>query len=342
LKTGINPGAVLILSVLLSGCESIAYYSQAVGGQFEIWSKQRDIDTVMMDPEVDAKLKERIEVARQARVFATDVLKLPDNKSYSRYADIGRNYVVWNVVATPAYSIEPIESCFPVVGCVSYRGYYAKAEATEHARAIKSEGKDVYVGGVTAYSTLGWFDDPLLNTMLTRSDAAIAALIFHELAHQVVFIKGNTQFNESFATAVERIGLLQWARAQKSSSKLEPYFEAKRKRESVVKLVLEAREKLDRAYQGNANQGAGRQAKAKQFQFAALQQRYVELKDRGGGTPGFDQFFASDINNASLALFGDYHARVDEFTALFEGSDKDWPKFYAAVRALAKRERRQN
>lgn len=334
----------LILSALVSGCQSIEYYSQAVAGQSSIWMHQRDIEVVLSDPSVDSKTKAQLQTALHAREFASRVLKLPDNGSYSQYVDLERDYVIWNVVATPRYSVDAIESCFPVVGCVSYRGYYKKEAALEYAQQRKRAGFDVYVGGVSAYSTLGWFDDPMLSSMLLRSDAAIAGLIFHELAHQEVYIKDDTRFNESFATAVERIGLQQWGAAQSSNQELDDYFAQKQKRSEVVRLVLEFREQLREAYIANAAASEDRLATVKRQQFKKLKSRYAELKQANGGTPGFDRFFASGLNNASLALFGEYHGWVEAFGRLFEDSERNWEVFYAAVETLSRKpeaERRQ-
>lgn len=344
LKTITKLCIALILSALLSGCQSIEYYSQAVAGQSSIWMHQRDIEVVLSDPSVDFQTKAQLQTALGAREFASRVLKLPDNGSYSQYVDLGRDYVIWNVVATPRYSVDAIESCFPVVGCVSYRGYYKKEAALEYAQQQKRAGLDVYVGGVSAYSTLGWFDDPMLSSMLLRSEAAIAGLIFHELAHQVVYIKDDTRFNESFATAVELIGLRQWGAAQSSNRELEDYFAQKQKRSDVVSLVLEFREQLRVAYLANALASEDSLATVKHEQFKTLKSRYAELKQAGGGTPGFDRFFASDLNNASLALFGEYHGWVEAFERLFEDSERDWEAFYAAVETLSRMpeaERRQ-
>ncbi len=298
---------------------------------------QRDIQAVLSDPSVNTKTKARLEVAYQARRFASRELLLPDNQSYSRYVDLERDYVIWNVVATPPYSVDAIESCFPIAGCVSYRGYYRKKAALEYGKKLQQKGLDVYVGGVSAYSTLGWFDDPLLNTMLARSDAAIAGLVFHELAHQVVYIKDDTRFNESFATAVEEIGLRQWAAEQGLNQSLQNYFSDRAKRKDIVRIVLESREQMRTAYTAYASAGESRLAKAKRVQFERLKNRYKELKRVGGGTPGFDRFFATELNNASLALFGEYHGWVDAFEQLFEQSGGDWELFYAAVKTLSQK-----
>lgn len=340
LKTNIKLSMGLILSVLLAGCQSIDYYSQAVGGQAQIWRAQRDIGVLLSDPNIDLQLKRRLRNARRARNFASTELRLPENNSYLSFVALDRDYVVWNVIVTPRYSVDAVKSCFLIVGCVSYRGYYKKKAAIEQAEKQKQAGFDVYVGGVSAYSTLGWFDDPLLSTMLTRSDTAIAGLIFHELAHQKVFIKGDTKFNESFATAVEQIGLSQWARVHDINQynvmpSFDAYFSEKEKRDKIVRLVLDAREQMRRAYQENESAGENSLALIKREQFSMLKKRYAELQKVGGGLPGFDQFFESHLNNASLALFGEYHGWLDAFEHLYEQSGRDWRVFYAAVKALS-------
>lgn len=325
----------LILSVLLSGCQSLTYYSQAVNGQVDIWSRQRDIEVVLADPETDPLLRARLESAVQARRFASDELGLPDNISYTRFVDLERDFVVWNVVAAPRYSVEPLNYCFPVVGCVSYRGYFDKQDAAAWAEQQRQSGLDVYMGGVSAYSTLGWFDDPLLNTMLSRSDAAIAALIFHELAHQKIFIKGDTRFNESFATAVEEIGLTVWAQTQDERENVMAYLERQKQRGAVFDLLLEARDRLRIAYEKNSELGDSRLAELKRVEFDRLRRQYAALRAAGEGTPGFDKFFESELNNASLALFGAYHGWVSAFKKVFDQSGGDWEVFYARVEDLA-------
>jgi len=326
----------LILSVLLTGCQTIGYYSQAVGGHTAIWLGQRDIEEVLADPKVDEAVKRQLRELKQVREFASARLMLPRNDSYSRYVDTGRQYVVWNVVATPRYSVEPVKSCFPVVGCVSYRGYYDREEAIAQAGKLKAGGLDVFVGGVGAYSTLGWFDDPLLNTMLSRSRADTTALIFHELAHQQVFIKGDTKFNESFATAVAEMGLNQWAREQGETKLLTEYRLQKARRAEVVALVLRSREAMQQAYLAAGPDDEQALAEIKAQQFAQMKSAYQALKKNGGGTPGFDRFFAADLNHASLALFGEYHGWVGAFKRLFEQNNRDWQAFYQAVEDLSK------
>lgn len=326
----------MILSALFSGCQTIGYYSQAVEGHSAIWMNQRDIDEVLADPAVDENTKSLLRELRQVREFASAELMLPRNGSYSRYVDTGRNYVVWNVVATPRYSVDAVKSCFPVVGCVSYRGYYDKAAAIYQAEKLKAQGLDVYIGGVGAYSTLGWFDDPLLNTMLTRSHADTISLIFHELAHQLVFVKDDTKFNESFATAVAELGLNQWALAQGQTKLLTEYRLEKKRREQVVALVLKAREGMRAAYLATDSKDQQLLSEIKHQQFNDLKADYQTLKESGGGTPGFDRFFASEINHASLVLFGEYHGWVAAFRRLFEQQERNWLEFYQSVDDLSK------
>ena len=322
----------LILTVLLSGCQSIQYYAQAVGGHVNVLRQQRPITEVLRDEAVTAKTREQLKQILVFRRFASDALSLPDNKSYTRYADLERNFAVWNVVATPKYSVEPVKSCFPIVGCLSYRGYYAKQDAVARAKQLKNDGLDVHVGGVSAYSTLGWFADPVLNTMLARSNAAMAGLLFHELAHQQLYVKGDTKFNESFATAVETLGLQQWAKAQAQTDAIDHYFAVKLKRAEVVKLVLVARERMHKAYLGQSDEK--RLAEIKQAQFKLLRDDYTQLRENGGGTPGFDRFFAAELNHATLALFGEYHGWVSAFERLFAQNKQNWKAFYRAAEML--------
>lgn len=320
--------------MLLGACQSISYYAQAVEGHVRILAKQTDIQKVINDERVNEKTRQQLQSVLSYRQFAISTLKLPENKSYTRYADLNRDYVVWNVVATPQYSVEPVKSCFPIVGCLSYRGYYDKQDAIDKARQLKKEGLDVHVGGVSAYSTLGWFTDPMLNTMLRRSDAAMAGLIFHEMAHQQTYIKDDTKFNESFATAVESIGLRQWASMNKNSEAIDLYFSDKSKREEVIKLILSARQRMQKAYLADENKLILDQIK--KAQFVKLSADYHQHKLTGGGTKGFDRFFKSDLNNASLALFAEYHGWLNAFENLFKQNQQDWHKFYNAVKALGK------
>lgn len=200
----------LLAVLLLNGCSSAAYYGQLAEGQWQLLRARQPVEQVVADPATSAQLRARLEHASQARVFASQQLKLPDNRSYRVYADIGRPYVVWNVFATPELSLQPVTHCFPIAGCVAYRGYYQQGAARGAAALMRQEGMDAYVGGVEAYSTLGWFDDPILSSMVGWSEERLATLIFHELAHQRFYVQDDTEFNESFASFVEQEGTRQW------------------------------------------------------------------------------------------------------------------------------------
>ena len=333
--------AFLVLAALigLSACESVGFYSQVVQGHSQIMLQREPIDHVLKKPSTDQKLRKQLTIIQRARLFGVETLKLPDNGSYTQYVDTGRPYVVWNVVATKPYNIQPIEHCFPVAGCVSYRGYFKKAAAEAYSEKLKAKGYDVIISGASAYSTLGWFSDPVLNTMLYRSDLALAGLVFHELSHQQVYKAGDTAFNESFATTVELAGVEAWVAAQKKASSgdadIKRYKAAKSRNAEVVKLILEHRRKIATAYLKIDPKHTQQLAAAKKQGFDELREAYKKLRAKGGGSKGYDQWFAGPLNNASLVLFGDYHGWVKAFDALYQQSGGDWARFYEAVQALA-------
>src|SRR3954465_2418144 len=226
---------VLAISLLLlGGCETLSYYKQAIGGQLEILHAARPIDTWLADPGTPAALRERLQLAQRIRGFASTQLALPDNASYASYAELGRAYVVWNVFAAPRLSVEPKKECFPFTGCVSYRGFFSEEDARRHVEGLQAEGYDVYVGGVVAYSTLGWFNDPLLSTFIRYPEAQLARLVFHELAHQVVYAHDDTAFNESFAVAVEEEGVKRWLQAEGRVAELEDFHASQARRQKFA------------------------------------------------------------------------------------------------------------
>ena len=337
--------AILTLAVLfwLSACESVGFYSQVVKGHSQIMLEREPIDRVVEKASTDQELRRKLSIIKRARLFAVNTLKLPDNGSYTDYVDTGRPYVVWNVVATKPYSIQPIEHCFPVAGCVSYRGYFKKAAAEAYSEKLKAKGYDVIISGASAYSTLGWFSDPVLNTMLSRSDLGLAGLVFHELSHQQVYKAGDTAFNESFATTVELAGMKAWAAAQEGALEnqqdLAQYTAIKSRSAEVVKLILEQRKKIGAAYQKVDPEDEKQLAEVKKQGFANLQAAYKKLRSEGGGSKGYDRWFASSPNNASLVLFGDYHGWVPAFDALLEQDKGDWARFYESVKGLAELEK---
>jgi predicted aminopeptidase len=324
----------------IAGCATVEYYSQAMLGHFDVMQRTRPIDAVILDPAAPKELRTRLERVREIRAFAVRDLGLPDNGSYRGYADLGRPFVVWNVFAAPPLSLEPVQSCFPVAGCVTYRGFYAQADAREHAAKLAARGLDTYIGGVPAYSTLGWFDDPVLNTFLQYPDAELARLVFHELAHQVVYVKDDTTFNESFATAVELAGVDRWLRAHGTDAERAAFEAQQLRRREFLALLLDYRALLAEAYARDVPDDAKLAAKANLLRLLALD--YAAMKDkRWGGFAGYDRFFSGGVNNAHLASIATYTALVPAFQALLAQEGGDLPRFYAAVRTLAALPREQ-
>ena len=333
-------GSISLLLLSLTACESVQFYSQAVKGHSQIMLKRKPITEVIKAPDTNDKVRNKLAIIQRARLFAIDKLKLPNNGSYTQYSDIERPYAVWNVIATKAYSTAPIQHCFPVAGCVSYRGYFSKTAAEEHANKLKNQGYDAIVRGAAAYSTLGWFSDPVLNTMLNRSDLSLAGLVFHELAHQQVYQAGDTAFNESFATAVELAGVDAWAAQQTSTptqqQSLKAYRHSKQINADVVALVLKHRKLITAAYKATPQDDHAQLAEVKQKGFDDLRAAYKTLRANGGGSKGYDRWFAQPLNNASLVLFGDYHGWVGAFETLLTQSNGDWTLFYKKVEAMTK------
>ncbi|WP_044873376.1 aminopeptidase [Pseudomonas sp. LFM046] len=325
-----RPSVPLLGALLLSGCSTLDYYAQLTRGQMALLNARQPVQSLIADPAQPAELRQRLERTQQARAFASAKLGLPDNGSYRVYADIQRPYVVWNLFATPEFSLQPETYCFPVAGCVAYRGYYQLGRARGAAALLRQQGLDTWVGGVEAYSTLGWFDDPILNTMLRWDDDRLAALIFHELAHQQLYVPGDTAFNESFASFVEREGLLQWQASRGQAVKDD--IETKR-RDALTRLVLEARERLTRLYASDLPADRMRRAKAEEFE--RLRRDYRAMRDRDwGGFNRFDAWMEGPMNNAKLLPFGLYDQWVPAFAALFQEAGGDWATFYQRARVL--------
>ncbi|RSZ59568.1 aminopeptidase [Massilia atriviolacea] len=325
-------------ALLLASCSSLNYYRQAAQGQLTLLSDARPIDDWLNDNATDARLRVRLATARQIRTFAVKELGLPDNNSYKNYAALTRPFVLWNVVAAPELSLRPIQWCFPVAGCVTYRGYYSKDDALEYARELRAEGNDVQVGGVPAYSTLGWFNDPLISTFIHYPDAELARLIFHELSHQVVYVAGDSQFNESFASAVEEAGVERWLSGYGNETMRENYLNISARKKQFLALLLDCRAALDQAYTSKASVAEKRAAKARLFR--KLQDDYQVLKASWGGYAGYDRFFAEPLSNAHLASIATYNDFIPAFRALL-AREKTFPRFYAAAKALAELDREE-
>jgi predicted aminopeptidase len=322
---GLIRGSLLAAAVtLLPGC----YYGHLLGGQLDLLSRREPIAKVLADPRTDAALRQKLERALAARAFASRELGLPDNGSYTRYADLERPYAVWNVFAAPELSLTPHEWCYLLVGCLAYRGYYDPERAEAAARELREEGFDVLVAGVPAYSTLGWFDDPLLSTMHGGEDR-IAGTIFHELAHQLAFAEGDTAFNESYATFVEYEGLRQYL---KDAPELAQQAARRLRWESEYRaLMLAARERLQAIYADDAPDGEKRERK--RLELERLQRERRELRRAWWGSEGDDAVLAA-AGNAQLVPYGLYHQWVPAFARLFEREGGDWRAFHRAVAGL--------
>ncbi|MEP7181745.1 MAG: aminopeptidase [Betaproteobacteria bacterium] len=316
--------------------DSIEFYWQGAAGQADLLARAKPIGEVA-ESTTDPQLKSRLERVLAIRAFASRELALPDNRSYTRYADVGRPYVVWNVFAAPELSLAPRQWCFPVAGCVAYRGYFAEADASVEAARLAAEGFDVHVSGVPAYSTLGYFDDPVLSTFIRLREVEVARLVFHELAHQVVYVKDDTAFNESFATAVEEAGLARWLAAQAgrpdAAQLAADAARADELRAAFRRLLGDTRERLAALYATDAPEADKRAGKAATF--AAMRADYERLKAGWNGLPGFDRWFAGGANNAGVAAAGLYVNRVPQFASLLAAEDGDLPQFYERVKALA-------
>lgn len=337
--------SALLLPLLLGGCATLGYYGQAIRGHVDLLARARPVDTVIRDPATPPALRARLEQVKAARDFASRELGLPDNESYRRYADLGRPYAVWNVFATPELSLQPRQWCFLLVGCVSYRGYFAREHAEREAGVLRERGDDVYIGGVVAYSTLGTTDDPLLNTMLHRGVIETVAVVFHELAHQRVYLRGDTPFNESFAVAVEEEGVHRWLARPGQEQERERERIGRERRQAFTALLLRYRERLDRLYRSTIPDEDKRLDKLKLF--AELRADYAALRTRWGGDDRYDRWMSTDLNNAKLAAVGTYHRYAAAFRTLLARRNGDLEKFYEDVRALAelskdKREARLN
>ena len=325
--------AAAAAALMLSSCSSLSYYSQAAQGQLELLTDSRPIDDWLADPATNSTLRHRLESARQIRRYAIQDLKLPDNGSYTNFTNIKRPYVLWNVVATPELSLKPMQWCFPVAGCVNYRGYYSKQDAQAYAKELRKQGHDVEVGGVSAYSTLGWFSDPLVSTFINYPDAELARLIFHELAHQVVYVPGDSKFNESFATAVEQAGVEGWLDRFGNPAMSEAFDRYSARKKDFMALLVRYRGELERNYASEHSTNDKRATKTRLF--IALKDDYQVLKANWGGYAGYDRFFAEPLSNAHLASIATYNDFVPAFRALLK-KERSWPAFYKAVNQIAK------
>ena len=323
---------------LTSGCSSLGYLAQSVSGHVHLLQAARPVDAWLHDETTPTALRERLALAQRIRDYAVSELKLPDNGSYRRYADLHRAAAVWNVVAAPELSLTLKTWCFPVVGCIGYRGYYARADADAAAAALRGEGYEVSFYGVPAYSTLGWLNwaggDPLLSTFIRYPEGELARLVFHELAHQVAYASGDTEFNESFATAVEHLGIVRWLADRGSAEVRADYERFDARRRDFQALTQRYRKRLEALYASDDSDAVKRERKA--LVMSELRAEYAAMKaGRWNGYGGYDAWF-EHANNAALGVLAAYTGLAPQFERLFEHDGGDFERFYADVKRLAR------
>jgi predicted aminopeptidase len=296
--------AVLAICLPLGGC----YLMQAAGGQLDVLTRSRPIDVAAADPATPPETRTRLALVVEAREFAVGELALPDGKSFRRYADLGRPYAIWSVVATPEFSVEPRRWCFPIAGCVAYLGFFDHDDARTRASRLALQGDDVSVGGVATYSTLGHLPDPVFNTMLGWRESRLLTTIFHELAHEQLYVADDTEFNEAFAGVVAAAGIRRWYRARGSSPELEEWERQEAREREFAALLAAARTRLSQLYARGLPDDDARDAKNREF--GRLKHEYAQLRTRWGGYAGYDAWFARALNNAHLAAVATYEECV--------------------------------
>lgn len=323
------------ISLACSGCADLGYYRQAVAGQWELLQARQPVAELLNDPTIPTDLRQQLATAQTLRAFASRELDLPDNGSYRSYVDLHRPFVVKNVFAAPELRLKPHQWCFWFIGCLSYRGYFDADAAQQLAEQLRASGDDVYVADIPAYSTLGWFDDPLLNTFIQWPRARVAELMFHELAHQKLFIADDSAFNEAYATAVGRLGTERWLARYGTAREQEGYQDDYRRRQDFLQLLTATRTQLAAVYDSTDDDDTKRAAKKRIF--AELRDRYRRMKQDWGGYAGYDRWFEQDLNNAKLAGHSTYYRLVPAFLALYEREGQDFAAFHRAAAALGQR-----
>ena len=322
--------ALLCVATALSGC-AVPFYWQAIGGQLELMRKRTPIEKLVDDPAVDSALRAKLSSVAAIRRFAVDELGLPDNKSYTTYVALDRSYVVWNVVAAKEFSVDPERWCFPFAGCVAYRGFFARDKAERFQAELTAEGLDTYSGGSTAYSTLGYFADPVLSTMIVGGEQYVASLLFHELAHQKLYIKGDSEFSEAYATTIEEYGTERWLTTHGTPADIDRYRQRRQRGADFGALIAAQQSRLREVYVRGDSPETKRSSKRAAFE--TLQSDYVALKSRWGGNSEYDAWFAQPLNNATLAAVATYTRWLPVLRTRLESRALEG--FYADTAALA-------
>lgn len=328
---------ILIYWPTLWGCQTVHYYSQAIDGQCRILLKRQPISAIVADRSSPQPLRESLTFILKVREFAENELQLPVNNHYLTYVDLKRPFVLWNVFAAPEFSLTPKTWCYPVAGCAAYRGYFDKSNAQQYAHKLNEQGYDVYVGGVTAYSTLGWFDDPVLSTFVHFSQAQTAALMFHELAHQKLYVKDDTAFNESFATFVEQEGLRRWQLASGSGRIYRDYLRQHRRRQQFVQLIMQYRQKLEFIYQKDL--GPSEKRVRKKTIFSELRNEFDQLKTQQVELSAYDVWMNQSLNNAKISSVVAYHDFLPAFQKMLAQYAGELNQFFEGCRQLSQKDK---
>lgn len=322
----------VLLSLILSGCSTLGYYTQSIGGHLDLMGRSRSIDRILADPLTPDKLRQQLKRVQKIRRFATQQLDLPDNGSYLSYADLERKAVVWSVIATPEFSMEPKSWCYPFIGCAAYRGYFSRQAADTYVDGLREQGLDVTVEAVPAYSTLGWFNDPLPSTVIEWQEPHIAGLIFHELAHQRLYVNGDSAFNEAFAATVERVGVGRWLDSADDLARLTGWQRMQERELEFITLLMKSRQRLVELYTTALPVDEMRLSKASEF--SRLRSDYNRLKERWGGIQSYDHWFGRELNNARLASIATYEHWVPVFLRLLQQAEGDMEGFFQECELL--------
>ncbi|MFK7794077.1 MAG: aminopeptidase [Gammaproteobacteria bacterium] len=322
---------ILLLSCIfqLTACSTLGYIAHTSSGHLKLMSDRQPISSLLEDENIDQVQKNKFKRFLIIREFASSHLHLPDNKSYTSYVDLDRDYVTWVVFATPQLSLQAESWCFWVVGCVPYRGYYDQSKAQQFANQLKLQQLEVYIAPVPAYSTLGWFSDPLLSSMLDRGELVTAEYIFHELAHQQLYIKNDTSFNEAFASAIAQLGVIAWLEAEKKPAKLQRYLQSIQEKKQLYVIVEDFRQQLVEIY--SSSLARPEKLRLKQEAFVSYEKQVVSKLEQWEKLKKYRQWLIEDMNNAKLNAFSTYQALVPDFILLFEACNKNYDEFYRVI-----------
>lgn len=325
--------SAFLLTLLLTGCADLSYYLHSINGHLSIINRAENIEDMLADENTDPDLAERLRLVGRIRQFAVEQLQLPESGSYTMYADLKRSYALKNLFAAAEFSVEAHQWCYPIVGCAGYRGFFDEARLQRFMTSLQQQDFDIYVANVSAYSTLGWFDDPVLNTFVNWPDYRLAGMIFHELSHQQLYIDGDTEFNESFAVAVQQAGIKKWLHSNGKPDQAASYQQQLDNRQQVIELIKQGRLQLKTLYQQDIDATSKRQAKSDII--LNLKQQYSELSSHFIIKDGFRRWFEGPINNARLVSISTYYDLVPAFQHLLENHKQDFEAFFRHVENIA-------